>query len=262
MQGQGKKEKAKGGKAKAYSSDGGHANAGNVQFLDGNALALWFGKELRPALSGKGDRYDRGPARWCRGRGWRHLRRERSCLRWRRRRRLRQRRGGDGSRPLLARCGLPGRRYTCRRGPPPPSANLWRVSSRRTRRPGLQTASESAGALAGLDELAVAKADDRPNVLLIVVDTLRADHSFGKRTGTPNIDALAREGLKLHELLSRGDSDGPARQVNPQRSPRLPIPRLVLAPCWTRAGLGADRRRHAPRLREQPAARTATGRRM
>ena len=56
----GEAPKAKGGEAKANGGDGGHANTGNVQFLNGNALALSFGKELREHASGKGDRYGRG----------------------------------------------------------------------------------------------------------------------------------------------------------------------------------------------------------
>ena len=108
----------------------------------------------------------------------------------------------------------------------------------------LQTAGASAGALAGLDELAVAKADDRPNVLLIIVDTLRADHSFGKRARTPYIDALAREGLSFTSFYPEAMPTVPARRsilsgrrVFPFRGWH-PYPGLLAEP-----GLGADRRR-------------------
>jgi len=49
------------------------------------------------------------------------------------------------------------------------------------------------------------KKDQRPNVILIVVDTLRADHvdCYGnKRTTTPHIDALAREGILFKNAIS------------------------------------------------------------
>ena len=36
-----------------------------------------------------------------------------------------------------------------------------------------------------------------PNVLVIVVDTLRTDHAYGDRARTPNIDALIRRGLSF-----------------------------------------------------------------
>jgi len=51
--------KATGGEAKAYGGDGGHANTGNVQFLNGNAFALSFGKDdLRsPLEKGQGGDY-------------------------------------------------------------------------------------------------------------------------------------------------------------------------------------------------------------
>ena len=125
-----------------------------------------------------------------------------------------------------------------RRGPAPGCANLWRVSSRRTRRQFLQTAGASAGALAGLDELAVAKADDRPNVLLIIVDTLRADHSFGKRARTPHIDALARAGLSFTSFYPEAMPTVPARRsilsgrrVFPFRGWH-PYPGLLAEPGW------------------------------
>ena len=108
----GEAPKAKGGKAKAYGGDGGHANTGNVQFLNGNALALSFGKELREPLSGKGDRYDRGRHDGAEAEGGDTCAESGDAY------------GGDGgdafasggdaengSRPLLATCGLPGRRY-------------------------------------------------------------------------------------------------------------------------------------------------------
>jgi len=47
--------------------------------------------------------------------------------------------------------------------------------------------------------------DQRPNVVLIVVDTLRYDHvgcNGYKRDTTPNIDRLAREGARLEQMVA------------------------------------------------------------
>jgi choline-sulfatase len=60
--------------------------------------------------------------------------------------------------------------------------------------------------LAFLAALAVgARAEDKPNVLLITVDTLRADHLgvYGyKRGATPNIDHLARDGTRFEWAIA------------------------------------------------------------
>src|SRR5918999_6012173 len=63
-----------------------------------------------------------------------------------------------------------------------------------TRRRFLEAAGASAAA-AALGPAEWARAADRPNVVLIVVDTLRADHVLGNLARTPNIDALARDGI-------------------------------------------------------------------
>ena len=55
-------------------------------------------------------------------------------------------------------------------------------------------------ALGGCDE-----GDDRPNVLVVIIDTLRADHlgCYGARTGaTPNMDRLAAEGVRFSTCVS------------------------------------------------------------
>jgi arylsulfatase A-like enzyme len=65
-----------------------------------------------------------------------------------------------------------------------------------TRRRFLEAAGASA-ALAALGPPDLARAADRPNVVLIVADTLRADHVFGDRARTPNMDALARDGISF-----------------------------------------------------------------
>jgi arylsulfatase A-like enzyme len=56
------------------------------------------------------------------------------------------------------------------------------------------------------------RAEDRPNVVLIVVDTLRTDHVYGKRARTPNIDALARRGLSFTRCYPEAMPTVPARR--------------------------------------------------
>ena len=53
--------------------------------------------------------------------------------------------------------------------------------------------------------------EDRPNVVLIVVDTLRADHVYGSRARTPNMDALARDGLRFTRMHPEAMPTVPAR---------------------------------------------------
>src|SRR5918999_3300 len=65
-----------------------------------------------------------------------------------------------------------------------------------TRRRFIEAAGASA-ALAALGPAEWARAADRPNVVVIVADTLRADHVFGDRARTPNMDALARDGISF-----------------------------------------------------------------
>jgi arylsulfatase A-like enzyme len=55
------------------------------------------------------------------------------------------------------------------------------------------------------------RAGDRPNIVLIVVDTLRADHAYGDRARTPNIDALARAGLSFTRAHPEAMPTVPAR---------------------------------------------------
>lgn len=56
-------------------------------------------------------------------------------------------------------------------------------------------------------ERAAPAAGGRPNVLLLVADTLRADHigCYGAaHTGTPNIDALASRGARVESVIAAG----------------------------------------------------------
>jgi arylsulfatase A-like enzyme len=53
---------------------------------------------------------------------------------------------------------------------------------------------------------------DGPNVLLIVIDTLRTDHVYGKRARTPNMDALGRMGLSFTRCYPEAMPTVPARR--------------------------------------------------
>src|SRR5262245_26968001 len=57
---------------------------------------------------------------------------------------------------------------------------------------------------------------DRPNVVLIIIDTLRADHAFGGRARTPNIDGLARAGVAF-------------TRVHPEAMPTVPARNSILS---------------------------------
>lgn len=45
---------------------------------------------------------------------------------------------------------------------------------------------------------------DRPNVLLVTVDSLRADHVFGDGAETPALDTLARDGVAFERAFAQG----------------------------------------------------------
>ena len=81
-----------------------------------------------------------------------------------------------------------------------------------TRRRLLQQAGASAAVAAGLPAVARAAAGDRPNVVVIIVDTLRADHAFGNRARTPNFDALARAGVSFTRFFPEAMPTVPARR--------------------------------------------------
>jgi len=84
-------------------------------------------------------------------------------------------------------------------------------SSATTRRRFLE-AGASLAATAALGDAAWGRSPaDGPNVVLIVVDTLRADHVYGSRARTPNMDALAREGLRFVRAHPEAMPTVPAR---------------------------------------------------
>jgi arylsulfatase A-like enzyme len=108
-----------------------------------------------------------------------------------------------------------------------------------TRRQFLQ-ASASAAAALSVDPTALAQVRARPNVLLLVIDTLRADHvsAYGGRAHTPNIDWLAHEGLRFTRFYPEAMATVPARRsiltgrrVWPFRDWH-PWPDLMNTPGW------------------------------
>ena len=86
--------------------------------------------------------------------------------------------------------------------PPPPP-----------RRRFIQTAAAAAPAAALGEPAALAGRADAPNVLLIVIDSLRTDYvgAYGGRARTPNIDALARDGLRFTRAYPEAMPTVPAR---------------------------------------------------
>ena len=84
-----------------------------------------------------------------------------------------------------------------------------------TRRRFLQVAGAATAATAlaprTLDSGRASAAADRPNVVVLVVDTLRADHVYGDRAQTPTMDALAREGLRFTRAFPEAMPTVPAR---------------------------------------------------
>jgi arylsulfatase A-like enzyme len=107
------------------------------------------------------------------------------------------------------------RRYPGARGPnldsgaPGPDNRVVHLTRRRF----LEAA--GAGAVATtLAPGAFARRPDGPNVLVLVVDTLRADHvgAYGGRARTPTIDALAREGLRFTRFYPEAMATVPARR--------------------------------------------------
>ena len=111
-----------------------------------------------------------------------------------------------------------------------------------TRRRFLTRSGASAAVLAGWPGLAGARRPDGPNIVLIVVDTLRADHVYGNRARTPNIDALARDGLRFTRCYPEAMPTVPARRsilsgrrVFPFRGWH-PYPGLLGEPGWAPLG--------------------------
>ena len=82
-----------------------------------------------------------------------------------------------------------------------------------TRRRFLQASAATAAAAALGEPGVVAAQAERPNVLLIVIDSLRADYVgiYGSRVKTPNIDAIAADGLRFTRAYPEAMPTVPAR---------------------------------------------------
>jgi arylsulfatase A-like enzyme len=81
-----------------------------------------------------------------------------------------------------------------------------------TRREFLAAGAGVAAATAGLGTLAVSESRGHgPNVLVVVIDTLRVDHAYGAAAKTPAIDALVREGLRFERAFPEAMPTVPVR---------------------------------------------------
>jgi arylsulfatase A-like enzyme len=79
-------------------------------------------------------------------------------------------------------------------------------------------ASAAAAAAAALEPAALApgafaQRPDGPNVLLVIVDSLRADAAYEHWARTPSIDALARQGMRFTNVFPEGMPTVPARNA-------------------------------------------------
>ena len=100
------------------------------------------------------------------------------------------------------------------------------------------SAAVAAGAALG-EPAAFAQRADRPNVLLVIVDSLRADAVFERGIRTPNMDALVRQGLSFTDAYPEAMPTVPAR--NSILSGRRQFPfrgwhdhrGLIAAPGWS-----------------------------
>lgn len=81
-----------------------------------------------------------------------------------------------------------------------------------------------------------------PNLLLVIIDSVRADHlgSYGRRNAhTPNLDALARESLRFTHVFPEAFPTGPARatiyggrRIFPFANWTAPPPDMPKTPGW------------------------------
>jgi arylsulfatase A-like enzyme len=87
------------------------------------------------------------------------------------------------------------------------------IPARTTRRRFLQASAATAAAAALGEAGALAAQADRPNVLLIVIDSLRTDYVgiYGSRVKTPNMDAIAADGLRFTRAYPEAMPTVPAR---------------------------------------------------
>jgi arylsulfatase A-like enzyme len=114
--------------------------------------------------------------------------------------------------------------------------------------------SAAAAATAAIEPAAFAQTPDGPNVLLIIVDSLRADAVYDNWVRTPNIDALTRRGFRFTNVFPEAMPTVPARNSILSGRRQFPFRNwhdrqgLIAAPGWEplervdRSLLGALRR--------------------
>ena len=191
-------------------------------------------------------------------------------------------------RSASARRSRPARSWSrCSAPSPDPLALQLRAPARPKRGPGglpcpfadlLALAAQRCGAVVALASLGCnlisADRSDGPNVLLVTIDTLRADRvgAYGARdVATPTLDALAARGRAVragdgrgaaHAAFARLDPDRAvpadarraAQRHLPARAPRRDA-RRALPRCGLRDRRRGGRRRARPRLRPRPGLR-------
>jgi len=88
------------------------------------------------------------------------------------------------------------------------------------------------------EEKLVGSRPDGPNILLVVIDSLRADHTLGPRARTPTIDALARSAVAFPNAFPEAMPTVPARNSILSGRRMFPFrgwheyPGLVTKPGW------------------------------
>jgi arylsulfatase A-like enzyme len=87
------------------------------------------------------------------------------------------------------------------------------VPTPRTRRGFLQASAAVAAGAAFGEPGAFAARPDAPNVILVIVDSLRADAVYGRHVHTPTIDALMRQGLRFTQVYPEAMPTVPARNT-------------------------------------------------
>ena len=96
----------------------------------------------------------------------------------------------------------------------------------------------AAGALSGYALEPRRRRLDGPNVVVVVLDTLRADHVYGDRARTGNMDAMARDGLLFTRAYPEAMPTVPARNSILSGRRGFPFtgwhdyPELPAAPGW------------------------------
>jgi arylsulfatase A-like enzyme len=105
----------------------------------------------------------------------------------------------------------------------------------------------AAGAAAGAAAYAAACADEpeppeRPNVVVVILDTLRVDHTYGSGARTPAMDDLMRRGLRFSQVFPEAMPTVPARNAILSGRRQFPFrgwekhPGLLDHPGWEPVG--------------------------